>query len=137
MQSWVGLTQRLDLADEPVDLRFAHPGRSGRGLDRGDLVGQFGELREQRALLAGEISLRQLSDDDARRQHGVFSRRQALQTGLDTEVVRRRLTRGSWVEPTNNVYADAGVRMTDAAWDWAAVLSCGDQAVLSHRSSAE
>jgi hypothetical protein len=41
------------------------------------------------------------------------------------------------VEPANNVYADAGLDMTRTAWQWAAVLSCGRHAVVSHRSAAQ
>jgi hypothetical protein len=74
--------------------------------------------------------------DDARYQHGVFSRRQALESGLSGRQVRRRVASGAWTEPVRNVYADAGLRMSDTAWRWAAVLSCGAQAVLSHRSAA-
>ena len=75
--------------------------------------------------------------DDARHQHGMFSRRQALDSGLSARQLRRRLTYGIWTEPVRNVYADAGLLMTPAAWRWASLLSGGPQAVLSHRSAAE
>ena len=75
--------------------------------------------------------------NDARYQHGVFSRRQALDSGVSARLVRRRLTAGLWVEPANNVYADSGLSMTASAWQWAAVLSCGERAVVSHRSAAQ
>src|SRR5687767_228753 len=75
--------------------------------------------------------------DAARYQHGVFSRRQVLESGMSAKKALRRLTDGSWVEPANNVYADAGLDLSAAAWRWAAVLSCGDRAVISHRSAAE
>jgi len=75
--------------------------------------------------------------DDARYQHGVFSRRQALDSGLTVRQIKRRLTTQAWSEPANNVYADAGLTMTDLAWQWAALLSCGARAMLSHRSAAD
>ena len=75
--------------------------------------------------------------DVARYQHGVFSRCQALDSGLSAQQVRRRVSGGAWSHIVNNVYADAGLRMTDAAWRWAAVLSCGPDAVLSHRCAAQ
>ena len=75
--------------------------------------------------------------DDARHQHGLFSRRQALDGGLSARQLRRRLGNGIWTEPAHNVYADAGLLMTPAAWRWAVLLSGGSKAVLSHRSAAE
>ena len=75
--------------------------------------------------------------DHARYQHGVFSRRQALESGLSGRQVRRRVTSVVWTQPVHNVYADAGLRMSDAAWRWAAVLCCGPDAVLSHRCAAQ
>jgi very-short-patch-repair endonuclease len=75
--------------------------------------------------------------DIARRQHGVFSRRQVLASGLSAQRVRRRVLVGTWIEVVNEVYADAGLVLTPAAWQWAAVLGCGTQAVLSHRSAAQ
>jgi hypothetical protein len=75
--------------------------------------------------------------DTARYQSGVFSRHQALTSGMSAKVVRRRLAEGSWVEPANNVYADAGLEMTRTTWQWAAVLSSGERAVVSHRSAAQ
>ena len=75
--------------------------------------------------------------DTARYQGGVFSRRQALASGVSAKLVRRRLAEGSWVKPATNVYADAGLDMTRAAWMWAAVLSSGERAAISHRSAAQ
>ena len=51
--------------------------------------------------------------------------------------MRRRRRDRVWREPALNVYADAGLPMTPGAWRWAAVLSCGEHAVASHRSAAE
>jgi len=75
--------------------------------------------------------------EEARYQEGVFSRQQALGSGMSAQQVRRRFLTGSWTKVANNVYADSGLKMTTAAWRWAAVLSCGPEAVLSHRSAAE
>ena len=75
--------------------------------------------------------------EKAHYQEGVFSRQQALASGMSAQQVRRRLVTGSWTRLANNVYADSGLKMTTAAWRGAAVLSCGPEAVLSHRSAAE
>lgn len=75
--------------------------------------------------------------DDARYQQGVFSRRQALESGLTVRQIKRRLSTEAWSEPASNVYADASLAMTDLAWQWAALLSCGERAMLSHRSAAD
>ena len=75
--------------------------------------------------------------DLARHQDGVFSRRQARESGLSSQQVRRRVRSGTWTEIANRVYADRGLPMTAAAWRWAAMLSCGPKAVVSHRSAAQ
>ena len=75
--------------------------------------------------------------DLARRQDGVFSRRQALESGLSSQQIRRRVMSGTRTEIANRVYADRGLPMTATAWQWAAVLSCGPKAVVSHRSAAQ
>jgi hypothetical protein len=56
---------------------------------------------------------------------------------MSIETVRRRRADGRWQEPAPNVYADAGLPLTPASWRWAAVLSCGAHAVVSHGSAAQ
>lgn len=72
----------------------------------------------------------------AQRQHGVFSRDQALAGDLSAWQVHQRLTSGAWRCVATEVYADASVPLSVAARRWAAVLACGTDAVLSHSSAA-
>ena len=73
----------------------------------------------------------------ARRQHGVVSRAQLLQLGLSPDAIDHRLARGRLHPLWRGVYAvgrpDVGRR---GRW-MAAVLACGPEARLSHRSAAE
>jgi hypothetical protein len=73
----------------------------------------------------------------ARRQHGVVSRRQLIALGIERRVVDRRIERGSLLAIHRGVYAvgQAGLTM-EGRW-LAAVLACGANAVLSHRSAAQ
>lgn len=72
----------------------------------------------------------------ARRQHGVVGRKQLLDLGMGRRAVVRRLEQGRLHELHRGVYV-VGVRRVSRRGRWmAAVLSCGDGAVLSHRSAA-
>ncbi len=71
----------------------------------------------------------------ARRQHGVWSRRQALAAGMTAKMIRSRTTSGAWVILDNAVYAHLASAPT---WDrsiMAAVLA-EPWAVASHQSAA-
>jgi hypothetical protein len=71
----------------------------------------------------------------ARRQHGVWSRSQALKVGMSPTMIRTRLRRGTWVALDKGVYAHIASLPT---WDrsvMAAVLA-ERHAVASHRSAA-
>ncbi len=72
----------------------------------------------------------------AGRQYGVVSRAQLERLGADRGQIQRRLTSGRLLSMHHGVYA-VGHRAprTEARW-LAAVLACGDGAVLSHRSAA-
>jgi very-short-patch-repair endonuclease len=73
----------------------------------------------------------------ARRQHGVVSRRQLIALGIERRVVDRRTERGSLSAIHRGVYAAGQARLTiEGRWT-AAVLACGANAVLSHRSAAQ
>ena len=61
--------------------------------------------------------------EEARYQEGVFSRQQALGSGMSAQQVRRRLLTGSWTKVANNVYADSGLKMTTAAKATALLLT--------------
>jgi very-short-patch-repair endonuclease len=72
----------------------------------------------------------------AQRQHGVVSRGQLMRLGVGRAQVRRRLESGRLHKLHRGVYA-VGHRPQhrEAAW-LAAVLACGEGAVLSHQSAA-
>jgi very-short-patch-repair endonuclease len=73
----------------------------------------------------------------ARCQHGVVARRQLLALGFSSDQIGRRIRRGSLHVVQRGVYA-AGHPVLSIRGRWlAAVLTCGNDAVLSHRSAGE
>jgi hypothetical protein len=71
----------------------------------------------------------------ARRQHGVVARRQLLALGFDRKAIQRRIDSGRLHPLGRGVYA-VGRRELNKHGRWmAAVLHCGSDAVLSHRSA--
>lgn len=72
----------------------------------------------------------------AEAQHGVVARRQLLELGLGAQVIGRRARAGRLVRLGRGVYA-LGHRALRPEGRWmAALLACGEDAVLSHRSAA-
>jgi predicted transcriptional regulator of viral defense system len=71
-----------------------------------------------------------------RQQHGVISRRQLLGLGFTSEAIDYRLERGRLHRVTHGVYAVGRPQLTQHGRWMAAVLSCGEAAVLSHSSAA-
>lgn len=72
----------------------------------------------------------------ARRQHAVVRRGQLLAVGMGRRAIAGRLQRGQLHEVHRGVYV-VGVRRISSKGRWmAAVLACGEGAVLSHRSAA-
>jgi len=72
----------------------------------------------------------------AGRQHGVLARRQLLAVGLTSDQIDRRLALGRLIVLYRGVYA-LGHRPLTREGEWmAAVLACGEGAVLSYRSAA-
>lgn len=72
----------------------------------------------------------------ARSQHGVFTRGQALESGVSEATITRRVTSGEWLRVDRGVYRHAAV-----SWSWrhdlmAACLSGGPDALASHRAAA-
>lgn len=79
----------------------------------------------------GELALARL----AGRQHGLWTRRQALEAGITPSMMRTRLSNGRWVKLDTAVY---GTPSAPATWKrsvMAAVLA-EPWAVASHRSAA-
>jgi hypothetical protein len=74
-------------------------------------------------------------DAVAGRQHGVISLAQLLELGLTRRAVEVRLRLGRLVQVHRSVYAVGHIALTSRARDLAAVLACGPEALLSHRSA--
>lgn len=72
----------------------------------------------------------------ADRQHGVVARRQLEGLGFGPETIKSRLRSGRLHALHRGVYAVGHSRLTMRGNWLAAVLACGDDAVLSHRSAA-
>lgn len=72
----------------------------------------------------------------AARQHGVITRQQLLDAGLSLRTIGRRVERGQLHRLHRGIYA-SGDRELSWQGRWlAAVLACGEGALLSHRSGA-
>lgn len=72
----------------------------------------------------------------ARHQHGIVGREQLLGLGMGRRAIARRLEQGRLHEVHRGVYV-VGVRRIARKGRWmAAVLACGEGALLSHRSAA-
>jgi hypothetical protein len=70
-------------------------------------------------------------------QYGVISRGQALRAGLTEDMIKFRVRSGRWRQIHRGVYATfTGIPGRNAQL-WAAVLSVGSGAVLSHETAAE
>ena len=72
----------------------------------------------------------------ASRQHGVVSLAQLLALGFTRRAIARRVQAGSLIRIRRGVYAVGHARLTAYGRWMAAVLSCGDKAVLSHTTAA-
>ena len=72
-----------------------------------------------------------------RAQHGVLTRTQLLKLGISTKGVKHRVATGRLHPLARGVYAVGRPGLTPHGRWMAAVLACGDGAVLSHRSAAE
>jgi hypothetical protein len=73
----------------------------------------------------------------ARYQSGVVSRSQALRAGLSPGMIKFRVASGRWRQLHPGVYATFTGPPGRSARLWAAVLSSGPGAVLSHETAAE
>src|ERR1700753_198274 len=72
-----------------------------------------------------------------RAQHGVVARPQLLALGYTRREIEQRLHNGRLHHISHGVYAVGRPELTPHGRWMAAVLVCGDGAVLSHRSAAE
>ena len=72
----------------------------------------------------------------ARKQHGYVQRRQLLAFGLGPAAIKYRTEIGRLIVVYAGVYAVGHLPLAPEARAHAAVLACGDRAVLSHASAA-
>jgi very-short-patch-repair endonuclease len=72
----------------------------------------------------------------AGRQHGIVARRQLLALGFNAREIEHRIERGRLHIVMRGVYAVGWPQLTSKRRWMAAVLACGEGAMLSHRSAA-
>lgn len=72
----------------------------------------------------------------AAKQHGVISRRQLVDAGLGARTIQRWVEAGRLRRLYRGVYAYGGGPTSQRGRWLAAVLACGEDALLSHRSAA-
>jgi very-short-patch-repair endonuclease len=72
----------------------------------------------------------------ATQQHGLITRRQALERGLSPKAIKHQLRRRSWQPVARGVYKLTGAPETPRMRAMAAVLLLGAGAVASHRTAA-
>jgi very-short-patch-repair endonuclease len=76
-------------------------------------------------------------DQLARRHENVITRAQVLSLGAGPRLIARRLENGRWQRLHNGIYLVGPAPPTPRARARAALLACGEGAVLSHRTAAE
>jgi len=72
----------------------------------------------------------------ARRQGGVFTKRQAKQCGIPAADIQSRLMSGEWIEVLGDVLIAATTPVTAQVQAWAGVLAIGQPVALSGRFGA-
>ena len=72
----------------------------------------------------------------ARKQHGYVTRRQLLKLGLGDDAIAHRVRSSRLIRVYAGVYAVGHIPLGQEARAHAAVLACGDGALLSHQSAA-
>jgi very-short-patch-repair endonuclease len=85
-----------------------------------------------KTLRRGNAALWQLARD----QHGAVTRAQLLEHGLNSEAIQHRIDAGRLHRLWRGVYAVGRPEVSQEGRWMAAVLSCGPEALLSHRSAA-
>ncbi len=73
----------------------------------------------------------------ARSQHGVLTRQDLLGLGFSEKGIKHRVASGRLHQIAAGIYAVGRPELSPRGLWMAAVLACGDDAVLSHRSAAE
>lgn len=70
-------------------------------------------------------------------QRGIVTRAQAQEAGASTTVIKARVAQGRWQRIYPGVYATFSGELSREALLWAALLSAGPGAMLSHQTAAE
>lgn len=86
--------------------------------------------------ISSNLSPRQLADRLFASQHGVLTRRQALECGFTSRQIDHRRRMGEWCSVAAGVYRSAAVEEGRDSRSMAALLSAPPNAVLSHYSAA-
>jgi putative AbiEi antitoxin of type IV toxin-antitoxin system/transcriptional regulator with AbiEi antitoxin domain of type IV toxin-antitoxin system/uncharacterized protein DUF559 len=72
----------------------------------------------------------------AKKQHGVLTRRDLLGLGFSSKAIEHRIAKGRLHPVGRGIYAVGWSHLSREGHWMAAVLACGEEAVLSHRSAA-
>jgi hypothetical protein len=105
---------------------------------KGSLVAGRGEMSAEAVTLC--VMVRELPSTlryVAQNQGGVVSRSQAIRAGLSPGMIKFRVRSGRWRQIHAGVYATFSGDLTRRTRLWAAVLSAGPGAALSHETAAE
>ena len=104
------------------------------------MYAEAGRRRDWQSFASGmrtkSLPLARAVADLAARQHGVVSIEQLLAIGLSRGTVKRWVADGRLHPVHRGVYAVGHARLSANGRFMAAVLACGEGAVLSHRSAA-
>lgn len=87
-------------------------------------------------IMCAQVIVDRLISEVAGRQHGVVARSQLLEAGLTARQVAWRLRNGRLHHVHRGVYLVGHVVPLPRAPEMAALLACGPEAVISHRSAA-
>ncbi len=99
-------------------------------------MGREGNFRHDIAVKSSSRGLEHLVGELADRQHGVVSRPQLLELGLGRGAILHRLELRRLRPVHRGVYAVGRGGLSSSGFWMAAVLACGPDASLSHRSGA-
>src|SRR5262245_2704205 len=103
-----------------------------RGGEIEGIVALFPHVRDKRDKHRAETLIARI----AARQHGVVSLEQLRSAGLSSSAINRRVSGARLHRLHRGVYAVGHTHLSERGHWMAAVLTCGDGAVLSHLSAA-
>lgn len=113
-----------------------HRGSGSAGLSTGSRVWSPGDwLPAHAGVMTGQRF--PLASELLDLQYGVISRGQALECGISQDAIRVRLRNGRWQRLAAGVYATFSGEPPRLALFWAALLTAGPGAAISHQTAAE